>query len=335
MPVTLSLKCLLTRKILINQNVNGLRTISTIGTPSSSPILNHRKNVRFSNLGVDGNLKFPYNAILNHELSSMASKSTEFTKSNHTFTGHNVIVEGKKIHFEKAGNGSHIILLMPGAIGTGKTDFLPQLNGLNPDLFTIIAWDPPGYGDSRPPEKDFNNFYANDAAMASKFMKVLNYHRYSVMGWSGGGITAMILAANDGISSIQKLIIWGSNAYVNEEDRSAVERVRDPKTCWSESFRNVFINIYGEEEFYSLWSRWVSYYMTLDDICKKDLSKIDCPVLILHGDLDPMVAPEHPLYLVNNIPNATLYRFPKGKHNIHQRYAEEFNKLCEDFLTSK
>lgn len=123
---------------------------------------------------MDGNLKFPYNSILNHELSSMASKSTEFTKSNHTFTGHNVIVEGKKIHFEKAGNGSHIILLMPGAIGTGKTDFLPQLNGLNPDLFTIIAWDPPGYGDSRPPEKDFNNFYANDAAMASKFMKVLS-----------------------------------------------------------------------------------------------------------------------------------------------------------------
>ena len=145
----------------------------------------------------------------------------------------------------------------------------------------------------------------------------------------------MILAANEGSTNVQKLIIWGSNAYVNQEDRDALHKVRNPRTDWSEPFRQTFIDVYGEEYFYRLWDRLMANYMTLDDICTKDLAKIACPVLILHGDLDPMISPEHPDHLVNTIPDATLFRFPKGKHNIHQRYAEEFNKLVEDFLSTK
>ena len=162
----------------------------------------------------------------------------------------------------------------------------------------------------------------------------LHYTRYSVLGWSDGGITGMILAANQGTSSIQKLIIWGSNAYVNEEDRNCMHKVRNPKTDWSESFRATFINLYGEEYFYRLWDRLVANYMTLNDICTKDLAKINCPVQILNAYLDQMVTSEQPVHLVNNIPNATLFRFAKGKHNIHQRYPEEFNNLVEDFLNT-
>lgn len=142
----------------------------------------------------------------------------------------------------------------------------------------------------------------------------------------------MILTANAGSSAVQKLIIWGANAFVNEEDRGAMHKVRNPSTDWSPAFRDTFISIYGEEYFYRLWDRLVANYMRLDDICKGDLPAITCPVLILHGDQDPMLSSEHPVYLVNNISNATLYRFPKGKHNIHQRYAQEFNQLVSDFL---
>lgn len=87
--------------------------------------------------------------------------------------GHNTEVDGKKIHYETAGNGNHILLLMPGALGTGKNDFLPQLTGLDGSIFKIIAWDPPGYGQSRPPERDFNDFYHKDAEIAAKLMKVI------------------------------------------------------------------------------------------------------------------------------------------------------------------
>lgn len=242
-------------------------------------------------------------------------------------------IDGQVLHYEVAGSGPHVLLLLPGAIGTGRGDFEHQLRGLDGEQFTMVAWDPPGYGQSRPPEKDFNDFYRTDAAMAAKLMKKLNHHRYSVLGWSDGGITGMILTAGAGSSAVQKLIIWGANAYVNEEDRAAMHRVRNPATDWSPAFRDACTAIYGEEYFRRLWDRLVAHYMRLDDICKADLGAISCPVLILHGDLDPMISGEHPVHLVNNIGNATLYRFPKGKHNIHQRYAEEFNGLVADFLT--
>ncbi|KAJ6224717.1 hypothetical protein RDWZM_003262 [Blomia tropicalis] len=205
---------------------------------------------------------------------------------------------------------------------------------MNPKLFTMIAWDPPGYGKSRPPTKDFNNFYRTDATMASKLMKALNYSRYSVMGWSNGGVCSLILTANEGANCVDKLIVWGTNAYVNEVDRACVSKVRDPTTSWSESFRKTFIDIYGEEELYQLWTRWVDHYISMDDLCKKDLVNIKCPVLLMHGDCDPMMSSDHPLYLTKHISNITLHRFPKGKHNIHQKYVDQFNKLCEDFLTS-
>ena len=36
------------------------------------------------------------------------------------------------------------------------------------------------------------------------------------MGWSDGGITGMILAAQN--KTVQKLVVWGANAYVNDND---------------------------------------------------------------------------------------------------------------------
>lgn len=81
-------------------------------------------------------------------------------------------IDGQKLHYETTGSGPHVILLLPGAIGTGLGDFEHQLKGLDGEQFTLVAWDPPGYGKSRPPEKDFSDFYRTDAAMAAKLMKV-------------------------------------------------------------------------------------------------------------------------------------------------------------------
>lgn len=62
---------------------------------------------------------------------------------------------------------------MPGALGTIWSDFKPQVEGLNHNDFTLVAWDPPGYGYSRPPERQFTTkFYENDADTAYEFMKV-------------------------------------------------------------------------------------------------------------------------------------------------------------------
>lgn len=110
-------------------------------------------------------------------------------------------VNGVDLYYEQTGRGKHAVLLLPGALGkynnihilevrvdfhtccvsdivsstTGstQTDFEPQLKSLNKERFTIVGWDPRGYGQSRPPDRDFPpDFFERDAKDAVDLMKV-------------------------------------------------------------------------------------------------------------------------------------------------------------------
>lgn len=52
--------------------------------------------------------------------------------------------------------------------------------------------------------------------------QTLKFKKISLLGWSDGGITALIAAAKYP-SYIHKIVIWGANAYVTEEDEMIYE----------------------------------------------------------------------------------------------------------------
>lgn len=111
------------------------------------------------------------------------------------FQENKIKVDNIEINCLQTGNGYHKVFLLPGLVGncnvlciilfllqfliveciagTFWTDFSPQITGFDPNEYTVIAWDPPGYGKSRPPQKDFSDgFYERDADMAVKLLKV-------------------------------------------------------------------------------------------------------------------------------------------------------------------
>lgn len=47
--------------------------------------------------------------------------------------------------------------------------------------------------------------------------KEIGETKYSLLGWSDGGISSIILAGKRA-ESVENLIIWGSNAYVTKEE---------------------------------------------------------------------------------------------------------------------
>ncbi|XP_046362067.2 valacyclovir hydrolase-like [Haliotis rufescens] len=247
-----------------------------------------------------------------------------------------VKANGVDFHCEKCGSGDHTVLLLPGALGCTKTDFDPQLEKMNQEKFTVFGFDPRGYGRSIPPQRDWPlEFLQRDAEDAAAVMNTLGQKKFSVLGWSDGGITGLILAARHP-ELVQKLVIWGSNAYITEEDMKMYRAVENVDK-WSARMREPFVQVYGEEYFRRQWSGWVKAYSKYftdnkGDICKSELKNITCPTFILHGMKDPMVAAEHPVYLSKHIKNSRLHNMPEGKHNIHLRYADEFNKMVEDFL---
>ena len=63
----------------------------------------------------------------------------------------------------------------------------------------------------------------------------LGYSKYSLLGWSDGGITALILAAKYA-ECVDNLVVWGANATVTPQDIELYEKIRDT-TKWSQRMR--------------------------------------------------------------------------------------------------
>ena len=81
-----------------------------------------------------------------------------------------------------------------------------------------------------------------------------------MLGWSDGGIVAMIVAAGYP-DRINNLVIWGANAFVTQEDAELYEKVRDIDN-WSDAMRTPFLQVYGEEYFRTQFSQWVDAICT-------------------------------------------------------------------------
>ncbi|KAK3085741.1 hypothetical protein FSP39_008065 [Pinctada imbricata] len=281
--------------------------------------------------GCTQNSKNRFYSLIQHAKTSMLDE-----QRRSGILSHKIMVNGVRIHFETSGDGQETLLLLPGALGSSRTDFEKQLSDFNKKDYTLIAFDPRGYGKSIPPKRDWPlEFLQRDAEDAYGLCEKLGLTKVSVLGWSDGGITGMILAARYP-DLVNDLVIWGANAYITKQDMECFEKIRDISK-WSEAMRTPFMALYGEEYFKEQWSNWVDAYANYyskrnGDICMDDLKHIKARTLILHGLKDPLVPLEHPDYLHHHIKGSKLYILPEGKHNLHIRYYREVNYLIEHFL---
>lgn len=221
-------------------------------------------------------------------------------------------------------------MFLPGALGTTTTDFLEQYKEFDMTKFTIVTIDFPGYGKSRPPKRNpEGNYYKRDAPVALDLMKELGYEKYSVVGFSDGGRVALIMASQaPGV--ITKCVAWGCNAYITPQEKDVMDRlsdIRDMDAGW----RKTMEAIYGSE-LQPLWTSLCHTWSAMENIMREDLPNIVCPVFILHGDRDPMVAKHHADYFQANIKRCRVHRFPFGGHNLQQQFPQEFNRLVQEFL---
>jgi valacyclovir hydrolase len=210
------------------------------------------------------------------------------------------------------------------------------MKGIDKDKFTVVVWDPTGYGQSRPPERDYSgNYFQRDANYLIELLQKVGFDKYSLLGWSQGAVTAIHLAAT-APENVQSLIGFGTFAYIDEvilSDRP-IARIEN----WSAEMRAPFLKMYGEDYLRRSWEGWAQSCARFlreqggDMGHKKLLNKVKCPTLIIHGEEDPIVPVEHAHFLHKNIQNSKLYIWPKGKHNLQLRYPDEFNKMVADFV---
>uniref|UniRef100_A0A3B1JV19 AB hydrolase-1 domain-containing protein n=1 Tax=Astyanax mexicanus TaxID=7994 RepID=A0A3B1JV19_ASTMX len=119
-------------------------------------------------------------------------------------------VNGVELYYQQVGEAEHPVLLL-----TGKESKITDIKPMN--RFCGV------FGPSRlwmfasPRQSLPLNFFHRDAKDVVNLMHELGFRHFSLLGWSDGGITALIAAALNP-TLIKKMVVWGSNAYVSEQD---------------------------------------------------------------------------------------------------------------------
>ena len=250
--------------------------------------------------------------------------------------------DGVELHYERRGSGARALLCLPGALGSVGTDFPPQMEhfGREGGRFTIVGVDPRGYGKSRPHARNFSapGCYRTDARDAAHVMDRLGFREFSVLGWSDGGVSGIILAARFP-ERVQKLVIWGSNAYVSETDVELVEKTRDVSQ-WSPKMRGAMETVYGGD-FPGMWSNWMDGIVGVHsdptrkgNLCTRELGEVKCPTMVVHGSRDVLCPSFHAEFLAERLGDGRLVTWPEGKHNLHLKHHLDFNKLVSEFITA-
>lgn len=102
------------------------------------------------------------------------------------------------------------------------------------------------------------------------------------------------------------MVAFAANAYFEEEDIEMILKIKNVQD-WSPRMRAPMEAIYGVDYFPQLWTEWVDAMVRIAnatpdrDICRDELSQIQCPTLLIHGAKDAMVSSEHPEMLRSRI----------------------------------
>jgi valacyclovir hydrolase len=129
---------------------------------------------------------------------------------------------GVRLHYEDAGAGVPVIAVH-GWLGTPRTDLGHVIDWLSAS-YRVIAPTLRGYGESRPPQRDFpNDFYYRDAGDVLALMDALEIERAHIMGYSDGGEVSLI-AAGTQPGRFLSVTTWGSVGYFGPEMRPVAQR---------------------------------------------------------------------------------------------------------------
>lgn len=170
-------------------------------------------------------------------------------------------------HLDEDGTSpcEHAVLLIPGVVGTAWTDFRPTLEKLPlilPPTWSVIACDMPGRGKSRPPHEvmPLDGFERN-AAAAGEVMEALGIDNYSVLGWSGGSVSAITMAV-ERPQNVKKLILTGTTPCINTRMLDFFESKFQLRLWFTSALPAVKLNTFPTTQFRYSWHQSLAQFIT-------------------------------------------------------------------------
>jgi pimeloyl-ACP methyl ester carboxylesterase len=226
---------------------------------------------------------------------------------------HWAMVHGHRMYYALRGSGPTLLLLHGGG-DSGEHSFERQL-----DVFAqshqIIAPDQVGQGHT--PDVSGPLSYTLMMQDTATLLMSLNLKRVDVVGFSDGGILALMLAVRHP-QLVHRLVISGVNVSPEGLTAEQLQGLRDAQT---KTPRTV------DEKLAKLWLT----SPTDSELSLEMLSKVDQPVLVISGDRDA-IRLEHTLQIFHALPSAELCVLPGTDHLTFSGRSEWLNPIISSFL---
>ena len=231
-------------------------------------------------------------------------------------------VRGLRMYCETYGSAGPVVLMIHGNGGSIRAfeQNIPYFSA----KYRVIVADSRSQGRSRDDGADLTfEMMADDYAA---LLDQLHVDSAYVIGWSDGGITALLLA----MRHPEKVIRLAASGANIRPDASAFAPGE-----W-ESFRQVY-----ERDRAKVWltdrekNDWKLFLLDWREPNLSDdaLRAVRCPALIICGDHD-LISLEHTVEIYRSVPHGALWVVPRSGHATLQEHAGEFNRVVDDFFTA-
>lgn len=234
--------------------------------------------------------------------------------------------EGARIWYTTFGTGSPVILLHGGYGHGGNWGF--QVPALVASGHQVILIDSRGHGRSTRDTRPYT--YELLASDVLAVMDAMDLQKAALVGWSDGACTALILARH-APERVDGVFYFSCNM-----DPSGTKDVIEPspllERCFSRHTKD-YAELSATPNDFKAFTQAVGLMQrTEPNYTAADLAEIRVPVVIVQGEFEEFIRPDHAEYLARSIPGAEIIFLPGVSHFAPLQRPTEFNAVLEAFL---
>lgn len=236
---------------------------------------------------------------------------------NNAAVGKTFVHDGVRLYYEVYGKGEPLLLIHGNGGSIGEMKW--QIDHFRRQ-YRVIAMDSRDHGKSADSAEALN--YEKMTGDLVALLDHLEVRAADVVGWSDGGIEALLLAMKYP-ARVKKVVSMAANLKPEGAHPAAVELIRSMLDGIPAAARQTPS---GKREY-----KVGSMMLSEPQIELQELEAIEAPVLVLAGDHD-LIADEHTLAIYHHLRNSQLAIFPNATHMIPVDDPATFNATVERFL---
>jgi pimeloyl-ACP methyl ester carboxylesterase len=233
--------------------------------------------------------------------------------------------EDARIWYAAYGSGSPVILLHGGLGHSGNWGY--QVPGLVRSGYRAVLIDSRGHGRSTRDQRPYS--YELMASDVLAVMDALTLEKASLVGWSDGACTALILA-DQAPERAAGVLFFACN--MDPSGTKEFELTPSLQRCMSRHVKDYQLLSPTPDRFDEFFEAVGLMQRTQPNYSAEDLARIRVPVAIVQSEHDEFIKPEHAEYLARSIPNAEFVHLPGVSHFAPLQRPEQFNAAMLAFL---